>query len=338
MLENGICIMTNEEMKAGEHRVPFDCAMEMVTNEMDQILWEAPLLIRTYTAHLMKARGKSIRALCVLSCAMEEDGFLSYNSVIVAAAVEIFHLATLVHDDVMDNGEVRRGIPTLNKKYGRKTAVICGDYLLAKALAQLGKIKEPDRYRNLTSPDYAQRICMGELMQHMNNGNVELSVYRYLSIIRGKTAALFEASFYAGAALSGEEKDRLPCYKRLGNFVGMIFQLTDDCIDFEADEALAGKNVHNDYEQGVITLPLIYTFQKCPSLREQAMTKKLEQQEINHYVQKEGGLLYTKKVAGKYYKKAERLLDGLFIEGEKKERIKAILDKAYYGLKAESNL
>lgn len=162
----------------------------------------------------------------------------------------MLHLATLVHDDVIDDADLRRGIPTLQRMYGRRTAVICGDYLLAASLRLAAQVGDRERYLDLRLPDYVGRICLGELGQHLNNGNLELTAYRYLKIIGGKTAALFEAAFYAGALFFTEEERLIRRYARLGRQIGMIFQLTDDCIDFESDEATAKKPVRSDYEQG----------------------------------------------------------------------------------------
>ena len=135
-------------------------------------------------------------SLSVLTCALDEEELIHRDAIRLAAAVELMHLATLVHDDVIDNADLRRGELSLQKKYGKRTAVICGDYLLCIALKMVSLIEDKDEYVKGRVPDYMSRVCLGELNQHINNGNFDLSVYRYLKIIAGKTAALFEASFY----------------------------------------------------------------------------------------------------------------------------------------------
>ena len=137
---------------------------------------------------------------------MDQDDLITPDAVKLSAAVEIMHLATLVHDDVIDNAELRRGELSLQKKYGRRTAVICGDYLLCMALKTASLIEDREEYVKRSFPDYMSKVCLGELNQHINNGNFDLSVYRYLKIIAGKTAALFEAFFHAGAVLSVKEE------------------------------------------------------------------------------------------------------------------------------------
>lgn len=311
----------------------YETAYNKAVHRIDEILFGAPLIIRTYTSHLSKARGKFIRTHSVLSCAMNEANQIHEDAVTFAAAIEILHLATLVHDDIMDEAVMRRGIETVQKKFGRKTAVICGDYLLSAALKEITNAERKKEYEDYYLPNYIDRICMGELRQHLNNGNLSLSMYRYLSIINGKTAALFEASFYAGAILSETDEKRMRRYRNLGRYIGLIFQLTDDCIDYEEDEVTAKKNVQSDYEQGVITLPLIYTLEQDNELRNKAERQAVTKEEIKASVQRMGGISFTQSISRRYYKKAEKIIEMLVLSKEKEDRLRKILDKAYYGLK-----
>ena len=280
----------------------FETAMEKVREEIDRVLLSAPVLIRTYTSHLTLTHGKFIRAKAVLACALDEEGCVHTDAVVFAAAIELLHLATLVHDDIMDDAALRRGVETLQKKFGKRTAVICGDYLLAAALKGLTGIENTDKYKDLNPSNYVGQICMGELRQSANNFNYHLSMFRYLSIINGKTAALFEASYFAGAVVAERDEKRLRLYRRLGRYTGIIFQLTDDCIDYECDTRVAGKNVQSDYEQGVITLPVIHTFDHNPELKKRAEAGELPTEDL-HFAEPKEALL------------------------------KELLDKAYYGLK-----
>jgi heptaprenyl diphosphate synthase len=313
--------------------VTFDAALELVKIEVDKTLSASPKIIRAYTEHLTLSRGKFIRAISLLACAENKSGLIHPNAVQLAAAVELLHLATLVHDDVIDNAKTRRGVITLQKKYGKKTAVICGDYLLCVSLQRVSSITNKKDYLDFGMPDYMSRVCLGEIKQNINNGNVNLSVYEYLKIISGKTAALFEASFYAGAILCEDAKNEINQYSRLGHFMGMIFQLTDDCIDFEASPELAKKPVQSDFEQGVITLPLIYAFQKRNGFKEKAKTNEVCRNEINAAVFETGGLSYTRMVSKKYYTKALQILEKLDVNEDKKTKLLCILEKVYGGLK-----
>lgn len=312
--------------------ITFDEATTLVKKEIDKTLLAAPFIIRKYMEHLKASRGKYIRALSLLACAENQEGLIHPNAIKFGAAIEILHLATLVHDDVIDNADMRRGVVTLQKKYGKKTAVICGDYLMCVALKLAASIEGKEDYLDFELPDYMSRVCVGELSQHIHNGNLDLSFYEYLKIISGKTAALFEASFYAGAIVCEDDTPDIKKYKRLGHYIGMIFQLTDDCIDFETDERKAKKPVQSDFEQGVITLPLIHTFRHMLSFKEKAKTGPVSRNDINEAVLKTGGLAFTHSVSRKYYSKSLKIINELQITEDKRIKLTAILDRASHVL------
>lgn len=303
-------------------------ALEQVKATVNTALSKSPLIIRDYTRHLMASKGKFIRATSVIICAEGREGKITPNAVMIAAAIEILHLATLVHDDIIDNAELRRGEVTLQKKYGKRTAVICGDYLLSAALRMAASIPNKKDYLELQLPDYISRLCLGELTQHMNNGNLNLTIYRYLKIISGKTAALFEGSFLAGAIFSGGSEKETKKYKQLGYYIGMIFQLTDDCMDFEDTVETANKPVQSDYEQGVITLPLIHALTQLKDFKEKAESQGVTRDEINAAVTKTGGTNFTRVLVKKYYDKSVKLIEQLDASEEKKEKLVHLLKKA----------
>lgn len=325
--------MTNVENKENLDHLTYTEAFELMRKEVDRALSASPSLIRKYTEHLKASRGKFIRAMSLLACAQNRDNLIHPDAVRFAAAIEILHLATLVHDDVIDNAELRRGVVTLQKKFGRKTAVICGDYLFSAALRIASSVSDRKRYIDMELPDYISRICLGELNQHLENGNLDLSVYKYLKIISGKTAALFEASFFAGAIISEDEEKIRRDYMRLGRYIGMIFQLTDDCIDYEETEKTAKKPVQSDFEQGVITLPLIYTFSNVEGFKQKAKENMITGPDLADTVRSANGISYTRMIAQKYYNKFTKILDRLNLTEEKNAMLVEILDKAYYGMK-----
>jgi len=320
-------IDVNENNKA--EPIDFESAFELTKREVDRALSASPSLIREYTKHLSKSTGKFIRAVSLLVCSEDENGLIDPDAVKLAASIELLHLATLVHDDVIDNAELRRGEVSLQKKYGKRTAVICGDYLLCVSLKTAASVRNKRDYLDLEVPDYMSRVCLGELNQHFNNGNFDLSVFKYLKIISGKTAALFEACFYAGAVLCGCEEAAIREYAKLGRYIGMIFQLTDDCMDFESTESEARKPVQSDYEQSVITLPLIHALKNLSGLKEKARTGELTKDDINRAVINTGGLGYTRLIAKKYYNKSSRIINELNITQDKKRKLTSILDKAF---------
>lgn len=326
--------MINEHQIKSDNNeyITFDYAIDLMKEEIARSLSTSPSIIRGYTEHLMASTGKFIRAISLITCAENNDGLIHVNAVKAAASTEILHLATLVHDDVIDNANIRRGIITLQKKYGKRTAVICGDYLLCLALKIVSSASNKQDYQDLNFPNYMEKLCLGELNQHINNGNLDISVYNYFKIISGKTAALFEASFYAGAILSKCARLETKKYMRLGRYIGMIFQLTDDCMDFETSESIAKKPVQSDYEQGVITLPLIYAFNNMPDFKEKAKANEVTRIYINDAVKKIGGLNFTRMVSQKYYDKSMKIIEQLELTENKKTKLISILDKAFYGL------
>jgi heptaprenyl diphosphate synthase len=310
----------------------FDRSVIKVREELDKALLSAPKAVRSQTAHLSGTKGKMIRAISLLACAENNQGLIEPDAVRLAVSIELLHLATLVHDDVIDDAEMRRGMPTLHKKFGSHSAVISGDYLFCMALKTASCATQKNEYLDYDLPDYMGRVCLGELRQNMNNRNYDLSEYGYLKIIFGKTAALFEAAFYAGSMLCENEKKQANLCTRLGRFIGMIFQLSDDCIDYESSQDEALKPVLSDFEHGVVTLPLVYTFKKNTQLRERAKRGEVLKEEIHEAVRQAGGVPYTRSVSKKYYDKSKSIINRLNAHPDKKERLTAILNKAYNGL------
>jgi heptaprenyl diphosphate synthase len=306
----------------------YDDALETTRNEVKRVLSRSPMIIREYTGHLSETTGKFIRAKSLLACALDEKDTVLETAVNFAAAIEILHLATLVHDDVIDDADLRRGMESLQKKFGVRTAVICGDYLLSVAFRLIASVPEDSSLLERNLPDFLGRISLGELNQHINNGNYNLTVLQYLRIISGKTAAMFEASFYIGAALVEKEETTVKKYAKVGRYAGMIFQLTDDCMDFEITKQVARKPVQSDYEQDVVTLPLIHAFRTITGLREKACKRRIPRREINSAVKKAGGVPYAQAIAGKYYKKALVELEDLEMTEYKRNAIEKIVNKA----------
>jgi heptaprenyl diphosphate synthase len=311
----------------------FDAAFEMVKQETKRILHSGPSLISNYTGYLSDATGKMMRASALLAASMNEEGMVPYDAVIFASAVEILHLATLVHDDIMDDADTRRGLITLQKKAGKRTAVICGDYLLAAAINELSKVVTDEKYKKFNFSRYVESIALGELRQNINNRNFRLKTFRYLSIIDGKTAALFEAAYHAGALAGDADEQQIKLFRKLGRYTGIIFQLTDDCIDFENTKETALKPVMSDFQNGVVTLPLIHTFSKNPSLIEKAEKNQLSTEEMYQQVMKAGGVEFTHQLAKDYYEKATRTANSLSLNKMQQKILLGLLERAYVGLK-----
>lgn len=307
----------------------YDEALRRTELEVQKLLKTAPPLIRPQTSYLAQATGKGIRARALLVCAIEGDGLVSRRAVKAAAAIELLHLATLIHDDIIDEADLRRGIQALHGKFGQKIAVLCGDYLLCLAFDLASSIppRETDRDKiDGVLPSYFTEICLGEIQEFSNTGNLDLSEHEYFQIISGKTAALFQASFHAGFLLSDEPPEVGEIYLEIGKEVGIIFQLADDCLDFVSSEKKAKKPVLTDCRRGVVTLPLIYALRGDKTLRRK-IERGLSDQELKAAVIAAGGIEYTQSKIGEHRAKAKKLISALGAEN-KKYRLQLLLDKA----------
>ncbi len=305
-------------------------ALTYVKRRLESILRSSPFIIREYTSHLAQSQGKFIRTRALIACAVNANGEVTEDSLKAATTIELLHLATLVHDDVIDDAKLRRNIATLNSIYGRKTAVICGDYLFCLCLEEARKIglHNEDRESEFDIVKSMKKLCFGELLQHLSNGDLDISPLKYYKIISGKTAALFETTFFAGAFFNDEPKEYRKKYAKIGHYLGMIFQIIDDCIDYESDITQAAKPVKSDFEQGVITLPLIYAINDDEDFKTQIKNGEVNSEGICKKVSDKKGVQYAKKVAKKCYDKAMKLINVLEINEEKKQGLVLMFDAA----------
>lgn len=323
-------IMTDVKEKTSSGRLGYEEAVARTEEDIRLLLKSAPAVLRGMTSHLAKAEGKMIRARALLVCALQRDDLIEPDAVKTAAAVELLHLATLVHDDIIDNAETRRGIAALHKKFGEKYAVLCGDWLFCAALDHVSNVNTPVGGQdavNRSFTRYLTEVCLGEVRQNRNNHNYRLSEREYFRIIRGKTAALFEACFYAGFTLSGEDEALRDIYLEIGNNIGLIFQLADDCADYEATQKMTKKPVLSDYSQGVITLPLIYALKTDKTLSEK-ITAGMKPYELKAAVQASGGFQYTHKKINLLSKKTQSAIKFLDTGVVKTELLTGLLHKA----------
>ena len=310
--------------------ITFDEARKLSKQLMDQALSSTPAPFRPRTEYLTQSHGKFLRAHSVIACA--EDGLgVNPAAAKAAAAVELLHLATLVHDDVIDNADTRRGLPTLMKKFGTRQAVISGDYIFCLALRLAAEAALEERDLNQDLPSTMEKICMGELLQSINHRNFSLSGNGYLRIISGKTAALFEGSFYAGAMLCPSARNEAKQYASIGWHLGMIFQLSDDCMDYEATAEQAKKPVLSDFEQGVVTLPLIVAMKANPDIQTRAISQSISKAEIGQAVLSSGGISFTRRIAKIYYDRAMDLLNTISAPQNKKEKLASLVYQALTG-------
>ena len=215
--------------------------------------------------------GKMLRPALVLLCAKLGKEFPKQDAIRVASVMEMIHLASLVHDDIIDTAKKRRGMATIFAQVGAKQAVLAGDYLLAKALALIsGKEREME---SIVVSNALSRLCESELEQDAGQGNYFISKQTYYKRIGGKTASLFALSCYAGASTAKLTAiERMVCH-RIGYAMGMAFQIQDDILDYIGSDKELGKLTGNDLKCGIPTLPLLLALEdkKKEAVRELKM-------------------------------------------------------------------
>lgn len=233
----------------------------------------------------------------------------------VAASLEVLHMATLIHDDVIDEAGLRRGNETLNAAYGNRIAVYAGDYLFTVSFKLLQTYVGDASILQLDSRGM-ENILIGELNQMSKRYNLNMNMRDYLSQIKGKTAQLFALSCYAGASQNENTKQLARSAYQIGSNIGMAFQITDDILDYSMDGKTIGKPAMQDVRNGIYTAPLLYALRQerkslLPLLEKGAALTESEEKQILHIVEQSGGLEEARKLAEKYTKKALRQISQL---------------------------
>ncbi len=220
-------------------------------------------LIPQLAAHLIAAGGKRLRPLLTLASAQlcgypGDAGAGAIRHVNLAACVEFIHTATLLHDDVVDESRLRRGLASANAVFGNKASVLVGDFLFARSFQLMTEDGSLEVMAILSKA--SATIAEGEVLQMATQNDLSTSMERYLEVIHGKTAALFAAACRVGAVVAGRpERDAL-ALDSYGTNLGMAFQLVDDALDYAADQRLLGKTVGDDFREGKITLPVLAAY------------------------------------------------------------------------------
>jgi octaprenyl-diphosphate synthase len=233
-------------------------------------------LIPQLGAHLVAAGGKRLRPLLTLASARlcgYEPGPDAQRHVGLAACVEFIHTATLLHDDVVDESTLRRGLASANAVFGNKASVLVGDFLFARSFQLMtddGSLKVMAILSNASAT-----IAEGEVLQMATQNDLSTPIDRYLDVIHGKTAALFAAACRVGAVVAGRpEADEL-ALETFGTNLGMAFQLVDDALDYAADQQTLGKTVGDDMREGKITLPVLAAFHAAKTEEERAFWSRV---------------------------------------------------------------
>jgi len=265
-------------------------------------------LVEEMTAYHLNTGGKRLRALLTLGSAKLCGYLKGGRDINLAACIELIHAATLMHDDVIDNGEIRRGKKTLNFVWGNQSSILVGDYLLSRCFEMMVEDGNLEILRLLSST--SAQIAQGEILQLQHKGEIDMLEETYFKIILAKTGKLFAAATKVGAILGNKNnkiKDALEFY---GKNLGLTFQIADDSLDYNSELNLFGKKIGNDFYEGKITLPIILLYQKAndaEKIKIKEFFAKKNRDEKNFKVILE--LIKKYNIISQCYKKAEHFID-----------------------------
>ncbi len=311
--------------------------LELIKDEVEKVdlefrknLKSEVPIISTIGEYLLLSGGKRFRAKLLLLSA-KLCGYQGDRHISMASLVEFIHTATLLHDDVVDRAELRRGMNSANAIWGNEASVLVGDFLFTKCFSLM---VENGNWKILQTMSKATTLLAeGELMELIKTNDLTLSEETYLSIVAKKTASLISAATQIGAILGEVSEEKEKALFSFGRDVGMAFQLIDDNLDYTSKEEEFGKKIGTDLQEGKITLPLIHTLSHCDS-KEKAMVEKIVQSDpitpgdfsqVVELIEKYQGIQYTFEKAKRYIENAKQELR-IFSPSKEKEALMAMAD------------
>lgn len=286
-------------------------------------------LVDLVARYIIRQKGKKVRPLLVLLSANLTGG-VTERTYRGATLVELLHTATLIHDDVVDNADKRRGMWSINALFKNKVAVLMGDYLLSRGLMISVDGRDYDFLGVITNA--VKRMSEGELLQIQKTRKLDIDEVTYFKVISDKTASLLETCCTIGAMSTTENKDSIEAMKNYGHSLGMAFQIRDDILDYEGSTSLIGKPVGGDIKEKKITLPLIYSLNnvsKSEASRIRKLIKngndKTKVKEVMQFVKENNGVEYALTVAEKFSNQAKDSLK-IFHDSEIKSAMQQLVD------------
>ncbi len=304
----------------GVPRLDLDAALARVAARFhEQITSDLPQ-VDNLCRFVERYRGKMLRPtlaiLSALAAAPERSSQVSDRVITIGAVIEMIHIATLVHDDVLDDADTRRGGPTINRLHGSEAAVIFGDYLISQSFHLCSSLG--DQAIALRVGEVTSTVCAGEMLQLSHRGNADLDEATYFAIIERKTAALIAVACELGARVAGAtEADQ----KRLWNFgirLGNAFQIQDDLLDLTGAESVVGKPLGKDFEKGKLTLPLIHFLRSAPPAERESVRQRVKIESplngargtLAERLEKAGSIAYARAAAERLIAEAKADLAG----------------------------
>ncbi|MCP5064414.1 MAG: polyprenyl synthetase family protein [Ignavibacteriae bacterium] len=307
-----------------------------IKNELDQFnsLFKDSLkskvgIVDLVTKYILKQKGKKIRPLLVILSSKVAGG-VTERTYRGATLVELLHTATLVHDDVVDGAEKRRGLPSINAVWKNKVAVLMGDYLLSRGLLIAVEGEDFDFLKVITNT--VKRMSEGELLQIKKTQKLDIDEETYFRIISDKTASLLSTCCEIGALSASENKDYTIAMRNFGEYLGLAFQIRDDILDYVGSTKIIGKTIGADIKDKKITLPLIHALKQAPKNESTKIIKLIKNgkkknniSEILDFVNKYEGIEYANNVALNYSEKANKEL-AVFPNSESKLALEALVE------------
>ncbi len=283
--------------------------MEIFQQRYRQVLHARNTLVDKVTRYVLRQQGKQIRPAMVLLGA-KLCGGVNESSYRAAIMVELLHSATLIHDDVVDGAEMRRGIPSINALWKNKISVLIGDFLLSKGLLYSLEYKDYG-FLHIIS-DAVRRMSEGEILQIQKTRSLDITEKDYLSVISDKTASLISSACAIGALSATQDESRIQAMRNYGEYLGLAFQIRDDLLDYTGDSKKTGKQMGIDIKEKKITLPLIYALTHAPEAEQKKIRSILKSSrkrayksgEVIEFVKSRGGLEYAADVAEGFAAKA----------------------------------
>ena len=309
-------------------RKPIEGEMNNFVELFKQSLSQGDGMLESVLSHIRQRGGKRMRPMLILLTA-KNYGDVSSVTQNAALGLELLHTASLVHDDVVDESDLRRGQPSVNATYNNKVAVLVGDYILSTALLRVALSDNHEIVQELA--ELGRTLAAGEILQLSNISNQEISEDVYYQVIDKKTAVLFEACCKLGAISVGAPRDIVEKAAKFGHNIGMIFQIRDDIFDYY-DSAEIGKPTGNDMLEGKLTLPIIYSLNHYKNDAVLNLAKKVKAGTINQdeiavlieFAKQYGGIKYAEKKMEDFAKECESFIDEC-VKPELKDSFKAYL-------------
>ena len=284
-------------------------------------------LVHKMTDYHLKTGGKKLRALLTLECAKLCGYSKGSRDINLAACVELIHAATLMHDDVIDSADIRRGKKTLNIIWGNQSSILVGDYLLSRCFEMMVEDGNIEVLKLLSST--SSEIAQGEVLQLQHKGEIDILEETYLKIISSKTASLFAAATKVGSIIGNKDSKYKEALEFYGKNLGLTFQIADDTLDYNSELKIFGKKIGNDFFEGKVTLPIILLYQKIDQ-DDKIYLKSLFNKEKRNNEELEYTLNLIKKnnIISECYKKAEHFINlsynslSVFEDSEEKKILK----------------